>query len=572
METRVEVDGQIVDTSSVATGLRILRLDPLRGLRVNGVSVKLRGACIHHTNGILGACTFARAEERRVEQLKAAGFNAIRSSHNPMSRSMLEACDRLGMYVMEESFDQWNKSKTAYDYALHFNEWWERDLEALVAKDYNHPCVVMYSIGNEICELFERDSVELNRKMADKLRAMDPTRYVTNCINGMLCIMDEVQEMVAEQLSKTKKLASEINEAMNSMSRNEMREMVALNPRMTAKLAEPCASLDITGYNYMADRCEVDRECTPNRVIVGSETFPKDIAHNWAYVKKYPNVIGDFTWTGLDYLGEAGIARHDYDGPGAFAGAYPYCSGGCGDIDLAGQRLPISYYREIVFGLRRDPYIAVQRPERYGQKHYTSVWGWSDSMESWTWPGFENKPIIAEVYAAADEVEIYVNGVSQGRKPIGESHNYKAEFETQYIPGEILAVAYTDGVETGRFSIKTASKPAALLAVPDRIVLKDDTQDICHISLCIADSNGLCNPADDREISVRVEGSGVLQGFGNANPLDAADYTQSRCRTYRGHALAAVRPTSPGEIRVILEADGLPTVEVSLNVESEITA
>ena len=181
-----------IDAETVIFGIRSLRLDPERGLRINGETVKLRGACVHHDNGVLGAATFPRAEERRVQILKDAGFNAIRMSHHPMSKAMLDACDRLGVLVMDEAFDLWTSAKSDFDYSLNFPQWWERDIEAMVAKDVNHPSVVLYSIGNEIPETGSPAGAAWGRKLAEKVRALDSTRYVTNAVNGMVAVIGDL--------------------------------------------------------------------------------------------------------------------------------------------------------------------------------------------------------------------------------------------------------------------------------------------------------------------------------------------------------------------------------------------
>jgi beta-galactosidase len=188
-ETIVRTPAHVLDEERTRFGIRTLQLDPKHGLRINGDTVKLRGACVHHDNGILGAAAVARAEERRVQRLKQAGFNAIRSSHNPISRAMLDACDEVGMLVMDETFDMWTEAKTNFDYSLSFPEWWERDVEAMVHKDFNHPSVVLYCLGNEIFETGRPVGSAWGRKLAEKIRAIDDTRYVTNAINNLLAVL-----------------------------------------------------------------------------------------------------------------------------------------------------------------------------------------------------------------------------------------------------------------------------------------------------------------------------------------------------------------------------------------------
>src|ERR1700722_5624094 len=403
------------DAETVIFGVRSLRLDPERGLRINGETVKLRGACVHHDNGVLGAATFARGEERRVQILRDAGFNAIRMSHHPMSKAMLNACDRLGVLVMDEAFDMWTSAKSDFDYSLGFPQWWERDLEAMVSKDVNHPSVILYSIGNEIPETGSPAGAAWGGRLAEKVRSLDGTRYVTNAINGMLAALDDLAAMRSQPRE-----GAGLNALMADPA--DMMNAISCADAVTRRTSESFSLLDVAGINYAEARYNLDRDLFPNRIIVGSETFPTRIDGNWRLVKQYPNVIGDFTWTGWDYLGGAGIGRPQYaatDGTrSSFNGPYPWLLAGCGDIDIPGHRRPASYYREIVFGLRDRPYLAVRRPEHHGKTWAGTPWAWSDSVASWTWPGSAGSPVTVEVYSDADEVELLLNGRSLGRKPV----------------------------------------------------------------------------------------------------------------------------------------------------------
>ncbi|MFC1402727.1 MULTISPECIES: glycoside hydrolase family 2 TIM barrel-domain containing protein [Streptacidiphilus] len=554
-----------VDNESATFGIRSLQLDPRRGLRINGASVKLRGACIHHDNGILGAATFARAEERRVQILKDAGFNAIRMSHNPMSKAMLDACDRIGMLVVDEAFDMWTSAKSDFDYSLSFPEWWERDIEAMVAKDFNHPSVVLYSIGNEIPEVGSPSGAAWSRRLAEKVRTLDPSRYVTNGINGMLAVMSDLaamrQQAAADEGAGINTLMADPAAGMNAIGASEL---------VTRRTAESFAVLDVAGMNYMEARYAADRELFPNRIILGTETFPTRIDGNWKLVKQYGHVIGDFGWTGWDYLGEVGIGRPQYltpDNPRpAFSAPYPYLLAGCGDIDITGHRRPASYYRETVFGLRTQPYLAVQRPEHYGQPLWSTPWAWSDTVSSWTWPGFEDAPVVVEVYSDADEVELLVNGRSLGRRPVGENHRFRTEFDTVHQPGELVAVAYRDGAETGRSALRSATGPVQLRAEADRPTITTAVGDLAYITISLTDPDGTLHTAADRPVSITVTGDGALAGFGSANPSTDEQFDATERHTYLGRALAVLRPTGVGEIRLTVGAPDCEPVDVTISV------
>ncbi|MFB4278612.1 glycoside hydrolase family 2 TIM barrel-domain containing protein [Nonomuraea sp. MTCD27] len=548
-----------LDSERVVFGVRSLRLDPDHGLRLNGESVKLRGACVHHDNGVLGAATHARAEERRVRILKEAGFNAIRMSHHPMSRAMLDACDRLGMLVVDETFDMWTSAKSPFDYSLSFPEWWERDIEALVAKDFNHPSVIMYSIGNEIPETGTPSGAAWGRRLAEKVRALDGTRYVTNAINNMLAVMDE--------LARFRRQAAEgagINTLMADAG--DMMNAVAVSDAVTERTAESYGVLDVAGMNYSDSRYALDREKLPDRIILGTETFPTRIDRLWALVRQHSTVIGDFTWTGWDYLGEAGIGRPQYGSTPAHVAPYPYLLAGCGDIDITGHRRPASYYREIVFGLRTRPCLAVQRPERHGETFVGSPWAWSDTIASWTWPGHEGAPVTVEVYADADEIELLLDGRSLGRQPVDR---FRVAFETTYEPGELLAVAYRDGAETGRDLLRSATGPASLRAEADRSVITATGGDLAYIGLTLTDSGGTPYTSADRPVRVEVSGAGVLLGFGSADPATEERFDATERRTYDGRALAVIRPTGPGKIRLLATAPDCAPAEIVIDVREQ---
>ena len=571
-----DADGHELDRDSTAFGIRSLQLDTVNGLRINGETVNLRGACIHHDNGVIGAATIARADERRVELLKAAGFNAIRSAHNPASKALLDACDRIGMLVMDEAFDMWTEPKMHNDYAWAFPDWWREDLAAMVRKDRNHPSVVLYSIGNEIPDTGNPTGAARGRAMAEHIRSLDDTRYVTNGINAILAVgMDAFRTAAAEAASADD--ASDESSGVNTF----MQRMAEILPRLMQDdrvgevLAEPYAYLDVAGYNYADARYGPDHERFPNRVIVGSETTPQQIATLWKAVEEYPHVIGDFTWTGWDYLGEVGYGRTEYDDavgadglPAAQAlfGAYPWLTAWCGDIDITGHRRPMSYYREIVYGLRDDPYVVVQQPEHHGRTPTHGGWPlWNEGVSSWSWPGFEGRPVTVDVFSDADEVELVVNGSSIGRRPAGPAHGFHASFETTFEPGEIVAVAYRAGTEVARTVLESATGPARLDVTVDRAEIRADDSDLAYVDIALVDDAGRLCHTDDRAVTVTVEGSGVVQGFGSANPRTEETFGTTTHDTFRGRALAALRPTEPGTITVTVSADGYTTETVTID-------
>jgi beta-galactosidase len=550
----------VLDEEENAFGIRSLSLDAEEGLKINGQVVKLRGACIHHDNGVIGAATIERAEERRVEILKESGFNAIRSAHHPMSKALLNACDRLGVLIMDESFDTWTANKSPYDYALYFPNWWEKDIEAMVDKDFNHPSVIMYSIGNEIPETGSENGTAWGRKLAEKIRSMDSTRYIINSINPQLSVLETLKSMMKSEAAR------DFNAAMSKFV--GIMKNVVKSDIVTKATAESFAVVDIAGYNYAESRYVTDKKLFPNRVICGSETFPKDIANNWKLVKENGHVIGDFTWTGWDYLGESGIGRVEYEkGSGASMANYPWMTAYCGDIDITGNRRPASYYREIVFGLRNQPYIAVQRPEYYGKQPIASTWSWSDSISSWTWPGFEEKPIKVEIYSDAEEVELLLNGKSMGKAAVGEENEFKTIFDIVYVPGELKTVAYASGKETGSMVLKTAGKELVLKMYSDKEVLQATGEDLAYVMISLTDEAGILQTASDRKVSITVEGAGTLLGFGSADPKGTENFFDTERTTFDGRVLAVIRSKADsGTITVNAAAEECSAQTINIQV------
>lgn len=567
---------ETIDTSEETFGIRKFELDPVNGLRLNGEKILLRGGCIHHDNGIIGAATIDRAEERRIQLLKEAGFNSVRISHNSSSRAMLRACDKFGMLVMEESFDMWTISKSQYDHSMNFLETWENEVERIVRKDYNHPSVFMYSIGNEIPETATPDGPLLGRKIAEKFRSLDSGRYVTNAINCLLAIMNDLPKVMQDLGFITKEQLKQMmsGEARDSGTENINDLITALmgmmnglseHPLVEEKLRESYAVLDLVGMNYMRGAYRLQHEADPNRIFYGSETFSPDIDLNWKEVKQIPACIGDYCWTAWDYIGEAGIGVAEYNGINQFSKPYPVYLAYCGDFDITGFRRPISYYREIVFGLRKKPYIAVQLPEYYGVDAQCTPWNRRDVVSSWTWNGFEGKKCIVEVYSDAKEVELVLNGTSIERKPAGEKYRFKAEFEVEYQRGTLKAISYYEDGTIAEEQLVTASKTEKITVFADRSKIEQD--DLSYVTFELTDENGIVNTCDDRKIHVNVFGEGVLQGYGSGDYKSEENFFDELRTPYYGRTVAAIRSgNKSGKIIVTAEAEGIEPVQVEIMV------
>lgn len=559
-------DGRVVDTEEGTFGIRKLQLDPWNGLRVNGKSVKLRGGCIHHDNGIIGSAEFAHAAQSRIRELKKAGYNAVRSAHNPMSPALLDACDKLGMYVMDEFADAWVTAKVDFDYGTEMPTWWKQDIHAMVEKDYNHPCVILYSIGNEISEAGNPIDIQWGKLLADEIRKLDDTRYVTNCINPLLCAMDQFVALMKKlEAAEAGGESTEINAVMND--HEAIASRFICSDAVSEVIAQANAQVDIIGYNYALPRYDIDHASDPNSIIVGAETYPKDLDINWERVMRDPYVIGDFSWTAWDYLGEAGIGkvRYNENGGGMFYAPYPVKAAYCADFDLIGNRRPTSYWREIIWGLRKAPFLCVQPPVHHDDEKRLTNWIMTDAVRSWNFSGQEGKTVAVEVYTDAEEAELFVNGRSVGKKKVGEVKKAQVLFETVYEPGVVRVVAYRGGKECGADEIVTAGAPKRILANADRSAVPADGSDICYVDISITDEHGRLNPEANTPVSIRAEGCGLVQGFGSADPESEENYYDFTARAFEGRLRAAIRANgSKGEILVTLSAAGMADAQVRI--------
>ena len=574
-------EGKVLDDAQTAFGFRMVSWSG-DGLKVNGKEVLLRGTCIHHDNGILGAACFADAEERRVRILKEAGFNAIRSAHNPMSKSMLDACDRLGMYVMDETFDMWLIHKNPYDYAGEtFKKWWKADTAAMIRKDYSHPCVLMYSIGNEISDLGAEEGQKLCREIGDFVRSQDSTRPVTLGINLMLASMvakgkglygngkeDEKDTGMGSSALDNMPTSTFFNILMNRMG--SLMEMASngKGPDKVVKALE--GSLDMPGYNYANARYRKEAKIYPNRPFVGSETLPKMLFKNWQLVNELPQLTGDFMWTGWDYLGESGIGTIQYkdkknkkkdteDGL--------IVSGGAGVVDICGKKRPETHWDRIIWGLQNTPGIGVEPYTHVGEFAAASMWRDTDAVESWSWAGCEGKKSTVVVYSGSPTVELLVNGKSYGKKKVKED---KAHFsKVVYEPGTVTAVAYdAAGNKVSETSLSTAKGGTRISVSPEKTVLKANGQDLCFLDLELVGEDGVVKSSEDRKLTVTVSGAGTLQAFGSARPHMAENFYSDTHTTYYGKALAAVRAGyEPGTIEVTVSGAGLEERKLTLTVE-----
>ena len=561
---RVTVGNDVVEETF---GIREIKWSP-KGLYINGKETLLRGGCLHHDNGILGAACYDESEWRRVRILKEAGFNAIRSAHNPCSRAMLEACDFYGVYMMDESFDMWYNRKTKNDYGLDFEAYWAEDTTEMVLRDYNHPSVILYSIGNEVAEPGEAKGLEFGKKQIDLIHRLDATRPVTCGLN--LMIMQRAAKgkglyKDGEQQIGGKKQADEDKVKNGSLIFNIIASFVGSgmnragnSPKVDAIATPIIDALDIAGYNYASGRYPLEGKLHPERIILGSETFPQDIYKNWEQVKKLPYLLGDFMWTGWDYLGEAGIGAWSYTGGMPFNRPYPWILGGAGVIDITGKPDGSCRYASTVWGLEKAPRIAVKPVNHPGVRPSKSSWRGTNAIESWAWSGCDGNKAEIEVYSDDPFVELMLGDRSLGKKKTKE---YKAIFKTRYAPQILTAVSYdADGKELARSSLAPASGKLSLRLTPEK-----SNGQIVYIPVEITGENGVVESNADRKLTVTVEG-GELMAFGSANPCHEEQYHTGSFTTYYGRALAVVRAEGSCTVSV---SDGKETATVRIARDRE---
>ena len=557
------------DKESVLFGIRTVEADVKHGLRINGKSVKLRGGCLHHDNGPIGTMTVYDAEARKIRKMKEVGFNAIRTTHNPPSSALIEACDRLGMYVFDEAFDAWGMGKQPGDYNQYFETDWEKDMTAFVKRDRCHPCVVIWSTGNEIPERGGLDDGYVWAvKLAETIHSLDPSRLVSNGVCSFWCGLDDL--MQAEQMRRW---------AENKPGGMQNADIGGRKDLLWEQYTEAFTNgMDVVGYNYLEDRYAQDHEMFPERVILGSENFPKEIGMHWPMIERTPWVIGDFTWTAWDYIGEAGIGKATFYEPGdpnigdpwAAGAPYPWRTANDADFDIIGDIRPQGVYRRIVWGSKETAVFAYD-PIVSGKVETLSNWGFPGVRKCWNWQGSEGKPVNIAVFSSAEETELIVNGASLGRKKAGEAliHDMPLTFLFRgvYQPGTVEAVSYTGGTEVSRATLQTTGAPVAIRLTAETDRMEADGESLCYVNAELIDGNGNTVPDADIPMTAKADGAARLQGFGSGNPVTAENYTRGQFTSYQGRALAVLRAGyETGEARLSVSAEGLGSTEIRLQV------
>jgi beta-galactosidase len=522
--TEVYRNDELADRVATPFGIRQISFDVTNGFCLNGRPIKLKGGCLHHDNGPLGAKSYDRAEERKVEIMKAAGFNAVRCAHNPPSKAFLEACDRLGMLVLDEAFDMWEEGKNPNDYHLYFRDRWQKDLENMIERDRNHPSVILWSIGNEIPDKEKSSVVATAKQLSDNVHRLDPTRPVTSAVNDIKEDKDAYFD-----------------------------------------------TLDIAGYNYPASgdtsQYELDHQRKPSRIMVCTESFPLDSFGSWIRALDHPYVIGDFVWTGWDYLGEASIGWRGYEQSQDF---YPWNLAYCGDVDICGWRRPQSFYRETLW--QKDKLsIFIQSPhpsfDENPRRKDWSRWHFDDLLSDWNWDTNAVKSLSVTVFSSCEQVELFLNGQSLGRKPTSRATQFKAVWPAIYQPGSLEAVGYDAGQKIASAELSTATAAVRILLTADHSKLVPSGEDLSYVTVELLDSKGVLNPKADNLVHFEMDGPGAIIGVGNANPVSLESCQRPERKCWRGRCLVVVKSGShPGTITLKATSKNMIPAQVALVV------
>ncbi|MCG9972544.1 beta-galactosidase GalB [Christiangramia crocea] len=545
-------NGKVIDTYSTDFGVRSIEYSNTEGFLLNGKQLKFKGVCMHHDLGPLGAAVNYRATQRQLELLKSMGVNAIRTAHNPPSPEQLDLCDRMGILVQVEAFDGWAAPKTKNDYSKHWDKWFQTDLRDMIKRDRNHPSVVMWSIGNEVKEQTSPKGGELAKILTGICHEMDPTRPVTAGLSKHL-------------------------QAIKN------------------GLADP---LDIQGFNYKPTQYDEILEEHPDWIIYGSETsscvssrgiyhLPVEnyekhpslqissydiISPPWAYPPDFevyaqemnPRSLGQFVWTGFDYLGEpTPFNGRDNETHGKWGGDWPSRSSYFGMLDLAGFKKDRFYFYQSIW--TDEPMVHI--------------------LPHWNWDVEKNTTIPVYCYTNCEEAELFLNGESLGKKKMGVDKTtipadfkwwkqpektwdspYRLNWEVPYQPGKLKVVAYSNGKVKATKSIITAGKPAQIKLSPDRSFIDADGEDLSFIKVQIEDKNGNFCPTADNLVEFEVSGPAIIEAVGNGDPTSITSFQADNRRAFNGLCLLVIRSKKDmaGEIKVTAKSNGLNLASVEI--------
>lgn len=504
-EISIVSNGKTNDKLIILFGIRTIEFTAEKGFLLNGKALELKGGCLHHDNGLLGAAAIDRAEVRKVELLKQNGFNAVRCSHNLPAEAFLNACDSLGILVIDEVFDQWEEPKRNEDYHRFFKEYSDRDMALMVRRDRNHPSIIMWSIGNEIAQRADDPhGMEIAQRLNNVIRKHDTTRPSTMGVNSFW------------------------DRRQFTWEKDSWRAF---------------HNLGVAGYNYEWRQWEKDHEAYPQRVMYQSESYPQDIALCWNLVEKHPYIIGDFVWTAFDYVGEAGLAHTLELAEGEHSPQFmdwPWYNAWCGDIDLCGNKKPQSYFRDVVW---RESMIAmaVRPPVAAGKREHVNGWAWPLEENHWNWQGYEGKEMQVKVYSRAPQVRLFLNGKLIGEKEVNKE-NYTAVFNVKYEPGTLMAQNIGSRKDAASVEFVTAGQPARVVLQADRESISSSHNDLSYVNISVVDKDGNIVPTASVPLTIEAKGVKAEVIGGNAHYSDMKSFRSLRPATFRGQAIAIVQP------------------------------
>lgn len=572
----------VYDMETASFGIRMVRVESGRGLFINDHHVFLRGGCIHNDLGVIGVVANDSTELHRAKILKATGFNAIRSAHHPMSRSLMKACDEVGLYVMDEAFDYWTRMKNTNPFCQLFADQYLSEVDLFVKDAYNHPSVIMYSIGNEIPEAGSVRGVTIGRNIVNEIHKFDQTRLTTLCpsvhwlreyLDGTPYLTEDEDRWIGNDPERKKQDWNHYVKIFMGAAANLPDEEKGMNyPPTYVQMDEDATKnlypdLDVAGYNYYEDKYETLHSLHPERLLLGTETRGDRIVDTMAFAKKNPYLIGDFIWTLQDHLGEVNCCGQSY-GQQAVSRAYPWIANACGLVDITGEMRPEIHRYPFAWGTsEKHLYISAQVPVHDGQLPHFTCYRVGDTVEGWTFEGCEGRKTWIRAYTDAALVKAFINGKEAGS---AVPEKFIADIPCVYEPGEVLVIAYDEkGSELERASLKTADAEAKISVSTDKDTLEAGGEDYAFLSIDITDAHGVRKFAPEHQITIHVSGEGVLQGFGSADPVNDATYRETVQTTYQGHLQAVIRSDmKEGRIRIECSGEGLPDEVIELSVHS----
>jgi len=508
--TDILIQGSVVDTVLTPFGIRSLGWDANDGLLINGQQIKIRGACLHSNYGPLGAKALGRSVERQVEILKAAGFNAIRTAHNPPTPYLPDLCDRMGMLIWDEAFDKWSGTEWTPDYVA--------DLTTFIRRDRNHPSVIIWSTGNEVSD------PALGQQLHDIVKALDPTRPATQGATPHDAPSDPQYKYT-----------------------------------------------DVSDVHYnFTDKLAL-RATYPDKPMTQSESWPATIYDDWQFALDNSWFVGSWVWVGWDYMGESGAgatitATSPNKLPVFGTGPFPWFEDYQGDIDFIGQRKPQNYWRAVVYGLSPIE-LFVERPAPAGTEQYAHNWSYYDELQSWTWDVPAGQVMTVHVYTSGDSVTLRLNGKDILTQAVAAADKRVATFMLPYSAGELTAIASLGGRMIGVKTLQTAGSPAALKLTSDVRQLTTSRDDLAHVLAEVVDEHGSIVPDAVITVSFDVGGAGQLLGVGNGNPHNIDSFQRPRRYTWHGQALAILRPAErPGILSLTASASALRSASINLPV------